>query len=211
MAEATAKKTTKATKSVSANVVAKRLDKVIKNTNNAIDDLKTDMATNQEAVMQAIANMAKNNPVSITKGHEAAEQELGKVHDIEEGVIEKSRLDNVNFQEFKTKAEIEAFMHEKVMVQIHSITSDEAGDVFDISVNGHAETFRMGEQKVVHRYIVEQLARAKPVHYTNEEYINSEGHHAVRHPARCGLRYPFATIGDSAFGNAWLKVVLAQP
>jgi len=111
----------------------------------------------------------------------------------------------------KEKLEMLQFMAEPVKVHIHDVSETNADPNFSIGVNGRNYYFFRGEEKTVPRFVVEGLARAKPVGYRNEPFKMQDGSDSVRWPKRAGLRYSFATIGDSPKGNAWLKSVLAQP
>ena len=163
---------------------------------------------------------AVDNPTSFThpKGMDAATQDLGKssIAEFKETetpeLIEPVDLDP-NSAEFKGKAEMLRFMEEPVRVRIHTTNEKHADPNFSISVNGKTEVFFRGHDKVVPRYIVEGLARAKPVHYESEERRADEGfENRYRYPARRGLRYPFEVIEDrNPRGRDWLKGVLQEP
>lgn len=105
-----------------------------------------------------------------------------------------------------------AFMEEKLSIHIHDTAERDADPRFEISVNGIPFFFERGKQyDNVPRYIVEGLARAKPVHYANEEY-DENGEKGTRWPSRTGLRYGFSVIRDPhPRGGDWLRSVLAQP
>lgn len=109
------------------------------------------------------------------------------------------------------KLEMLKFMAEPVLVHIHDVSEPNADPNFFVGVNGRNYYFFRGEEKTVPRFVVEGLARAKPVGYRNEPFKMQDGSDSVRWPKRAGLRYSFATIGDSPKGNAWLKSILAQP
>lgn len=105
-----------------------------------------------------------------------------------------------------------AFMEDMVTIHVHDTAEKDADTRFEISVNGRSQVFERGKQYTVARYIVEGLARAKPVHYRNEEYVNSAGEKDVRWPSSTGLRYGFSIVMDShPRGGDWLKSVLRQP
>lgn len=106
----------------------------------------------------------------------------------------------------------ELFMRDKLLVKILDTHEKNADPRFFVSVNGQSVVFVRGQQKWVPRYIVEGLARAKPIAYGNEEYTTQEGIRAVRHPKQIGLRYPFTVLSDPhPRGADWLAHVIAQP
>lgn len=125
-------------------------------------------------------------------------------------LVERTRLMSVDSVEFKEKEEIEAFMAELVMVQIHTTSETNADQVFEIAVNNERCLFHRGERKVCKRKFVYGLATARPVHFDNELYTKSNGVNAYRYPSRSGLRYPFSVVrDDNPIGERWLKGVLA--
>ncbi len=190
--------------------LTEKLDKVVDSTNAAIGDLEATVS-GVDAKMDTILK-ALNNPVVVRKHTEADEQELGATADIGESLIEDGRFGNVDMPEFKEKAKSLAFMNEPVTVAIHESSGQHDDKIFDVSVNGRAMTFVRGEEYIVQRKFIEGLARAKPIHYENQEYVDTDGVRKVRHPSRKGLRYPFAVVkDDNPIGRQWLKVVLAQP
>lgn len=113
----------------------------------------------------------------------------------------------------KQKLEMLAFMREPVTVHIHESSDQQADPHFMIAVNGRKQIFSRGREYTVPRYIVEGLARAKPVGFRNEEYFKPDGERSVRWPSTRGLRYPFSAVKDPSGdkGAAWLKIVLKQP
>ncbi len=164
---------------------------------------------------------AKDVPVIVTQSFEPMEEQIGQdsVREFttvagmgeEDTVLTKPKYD-IESQEFAEKAANLQFMEDVVTIQIHDTAEENAAPYFDISVNGKSMIFHRGRQYQVKRYFVEGLARAKPVHYKNEEFTQSDGVRSVRWPSRTGLRYSFAVIHDPhPRGHEWLRSVLAQP
>lgn len=182
--------------------VAGRLDRVVDSTNDAMEVLK-------EQNKSILSMLAKNNPVTITPSMDATGQDLGEVPDIGDSPIVTGIFD-INSPEFQEKESIERFMREKVKIRIHESNNDLEVDTFFASVNNKPVLFRFGETKVVPRYIVETLARAKPITYSNTERVNRDNVKYVENKGRCGLRYPFEVIEDTSVGRSWLNRVLAQ-
>lgn len=160
---------------------------------------------------------AINNPVAPSRYAEAAERDLGGEgvaefrEDGDEQLIERPSLGDVDNPLFKEKLENMAWDQQMLEVHIHESADKDAQQVFEITVNGESELFRRGERKRVKRMFVEGLARAKPISYSNEEYLGGDGRQHVRYPTHKGLRYPFALVNPSARDNAWLNSILAQP
>jgi len=198
---------------LTAGKVQDRLDKVVENTDKAISNLASEIEeignTNKAILEFMKSNKAKDTPVVIRPTLEAADQDLGVSRDMDDTSIVTGMFD-INSPQFQDKERIERFMHEKVRVKIYESNNDMEVDHFSVSVNNKSVMFRFGDEKEVPRYIVEQLARAKPVSYQNKEVTLSDGARTVLNTSTKGLRYPFTTIGDSKIGNSWLQCVLAQ-
>ena len=187
-----------------------KLDKVVESTNEAIGDLEATVSGIDEK-MDTILK-ALSNPVVVRKHTEADEQDLGASEGVGESLIEHGRFGDTEMPEFQEKAKALAFMNEPVTVAIHDSSGQHDDAVFDVSVNGRSVIFVRGQEYTVQRKFVEGLARAKPVHFDNQEYVDVDGIRKVRHPSRKGLRYPFAVVkDDNKIGRQWLKTILAQP
>lgn len=128
-----------------------------------------------------------------------------------EAEVVRSQYADVDSPEFRQKADREAFLHEMVEIEIQDSPDRQADPRFGVWVNGKPFVFHRGERRKVPRFVVETLARARPVHYGNEEYMNDKAERAVRNPTRRGLRYPFAVIQDSERGREWLRGIASQP
>lgn len=164
---------------------------------------------------------ALSAPAVVRKSMDAEEKDLGRdetpefVLDKAEDVCIKPRRNlTVNDAEFKEKNDMEMFMRQMVKVRIHHSSNKNDDPIFPISVNGKTEYFARGTEKKVMRMFVEGLARAKPVHYSNEKKTMQQGDNAIMYyeqrPDKM-LRYPFAVIEDTRQGETWLQKVLAQP
>lgn len=103
-----------------------------------------------------------------------------------------------------------AFMRERVLIRIAETSEEQADPRFIVAVNGRAMVMERGGQYNVPRYYLENLARAKPIGYRNEEFFLPNGERSVRWPAKRGLRYPFDVLEDTPKGRAWLTQVLKE-
>lgn len=197
-----------------------KLEAVVESSNQVIDELDKKIDFKFDSIQQSIAalaaSMAKNNPVDLGKKFEPMEQDFGTEDPIEFSedniILPRNGLKDVDSVEFKAKAAALAFYEEPVTVYIQESNERNPQRVFNIWVNGKFETFVQGETKTVKRKFVEGLARSKPVHFDNEEYVDRDGTRKVRHPTSRGLRHQFSVVHDpNRNGAAWLKAVLAQP
>lgn len=130
----------------------------------------------------------------------------------EEPELVKPRPDSMESLAMKDKLANLEFMEDMVTIHIHDTAEKNADQIFEVAVNGSKrQVFVRGQQYTVKRYIVEGLARAKPVHYDNEEY-EENGIKGTRYPSRTGLRYGFSVIHDPhPRGVDWLRAVLKEP
>lgn len=197
-----------------------KLDKVVDSTNQALAESSEQT---QDAIADLKTSLAKEIALAL-QGFQGARPEVesdahlpagGVVDDkmLDDNVIESTGNHDLNSPEFKTKMEIEAFMKEPCTVLVHQLggVGDRSDPYVVVSVEGHKVRFELNQEKIVPRYIVECLARAKPVNYGNEEYVRNDGVRAYRWPTTISTRYPFSVISDSPCGNAWLQRVLRQP
>lgn len=195
--------------------VAGRLDKVVDSTNTAMTELKASMAEQAESMAtqnKAILDMlqSKQAPVTIQKTHEADEQDLGAVAEIGDSPIIEGHFD-LNSPRFENKMAIERFMKEKLTIHIHESNNDLEVDTFFAAVNGDKWLFNFGvTYPDIPRYIVETLARAKPITYSNVEKLNPQGVMYTQNKGSRGLRYPFSLVGATQLDHSWLNLVLAQ-
>lgn len=126
--------------------------------------------------------------------------------------VEEVNITDVENPAFNEKAALLAFYEEPVTITIHTTHDPQAEQFFAVGVNGKQQIFKRGETYTVARKFVEGLLRARPVHYSNEEYRMDDGSQAVRNPSRTGLRYGFQVVRDeNPIGTAWLTAVMAQP
>lgn len=111
----------------------------------------------------------------------------------------------------KDKADILAFMEEKVRVFIPESDNKYAERVIQVSNDGRSVFFTRGVDQIVPRKYVEVLARATPSTFGNvEKRDESTGEQQIVYPKRTAQRYPFSVIGDSPRGAEWLKRLQAE-
>ena len=193
-------------KRLSANAVDAKVDALavsVQANNEALASLAVQMTTFMDAI---------NRPVAIRRDTDAAALH-GTQSDVAEfndsGVLEKPFTTEVENPAFKKHADDLAFMAEPVMIMIHETSERDAENIFMVSVNGDQHRLERGKQYTLPRAHVAVLAAARPVHYENQEYVDTDGTRKVRWPSRRGLRYPFSVVQDSDRGRAWLRTVLA--
>lgn len=171
-----------------------------------------------DSVTKLASRDAKHVPVAPNQYHEAAEQFLGGVTNAEfkevEGsqIIEKTSVADLTRPADQEKLQQLAFMSERLTIHIAEVSDTNEAQVFEIAVNGEAWVFKRGEvRNGVPRYIVEGLARARPINYNAEEYRDEQNLTQIRYAPRKGLRYPFSLVNASPRDQSWLNHVLAQP
>jgi hypothetical protein len=192
-------------KRLSANDVAERLDRVVDSTNDALSAISAQLSALTQAMNRPAASPRNEFDAAAQFGTQESVAEFG-----DDGVLARPRLEDVNSPEFKAKADQMAFMNEMVTIHVHETSERDADQSFMVSVNGRSVVLQRGNQYTVPRFILEVLSRARPVHYTNQEYIGDDGVRRVRYPSRAGLRYPFSVVTDSDRGKAYTKRLLAS-
>ncbi len=195
-----------------------KLDNVVSSMNDAVGDLNGRVSGIEGSITEILSAVrAINNPVTRRDSYEAGQDGLGEsfvataAEENGESVIIKPRDQATDDPSFIDKMEMEKFMNEVVTVHI-SETSDKFADPnFAISVNGRTEVFFRNQEKKVKRKFVEGLARARPVHFGNEETKDQNGNMTFHWPSQRGLRYPFSVIEDkNPKGREWLSNLLRQ-
>jgi len=168
-------------------------------------------------VQDTVNTMAKNHIVAPRKHDDALDHQIGQdespqfSQSDDEVLVERPSIADVESPGFDEKARNLQFMNEKVTVMIMESADKNAEPIFEVAVNNHREIFVRGQEKTVPRFIVEGLARAKPVTYANKEKTGADGVRYVENKSTTGLRYAFSVVHDpSPLGKSWLSSVLAQ-
>lgn len=168
-----------------------------------------------EALKKEIASLvAKSVPVSKEKTLDAEDKQIGKdgVAQFVGDELVRPVMGDVDDPVFKEKLAYEEFMNEPVEVMVTAGIDYADTKVVDISVNGKTEIFPVGQRRVVKRYFVEGLARAKKTGYENVEFTDEKGVKGYKWPGATGLRYAFSVTDDkNPRGRDWLLHILAQP
>lgn len=120
-------------------------------------------------------------------------------------------IDTVEGPAHKEKVDALAFNEEKLVVYVPESTNPKDGPTISIWVNGRHQLFIRGQNVTCARKFVERLARARPVTYSNVEFVDGEGNRAFKYPKRTSQRYPFSVVSDpNPNGKAWLRKILAE-
>lgn len=106
--------------------------------------------------------------------------------------------------------QLEAFMHERVTINISPPASDNDQQVATVVVNNRHYTIPRARSVVVPRFLVETLARAKQENYRmNPRALNDP--EQLRTLSTHVFSYPFQVVNDSPAGLKWLERVLHEP
>lgn len=155
--------------------------------------------------------MATAAPVTKTKTQMDTTQEyLGATNTMEFGVVPSFSPEDIQIPVSMSEVEMEAFMHEPVMVTVMSSGKDNEPQFVQTAVNGVSQWFKRDTPIVVKRMFVERLARAKETGYT--QIVDSKlGEEMNKLTQNHSQRYPFAVNrDDNPRGAAWLRAVLAS-
>lgn len=106
--------------------------------------------------------------------------------------------------------DMEAFMHELVVVEVHDSTDENANPLPVFSVNGQSQIFPRGVKVGVKRKFVEALARCKETKHTFVRPDPANPDYQERR-SKTALAYPFAVHqDDNPKGRAWLNAIVAE-
>jgi hypothetical protein len=98
-----------------------------------------------------------------------------------------------------------AFMEEKIEVEVHESTDDNAQPIVDVYCQGIAQRFIRGQRQTVKRKFVNILADARQTSLRTSTQINGDTvvNRIDKHSA---LRFPFSvTRDDNPKGRDWLR------
>lgn len=207
-----------------------QLQKAVEQQAEDFQSFQNRMENQMQNILDSLQGMsAQNHPTGATRDHfEAAEQDQGgggeAYFDDDPGgvtpfegppqLIKPRPGQTVDDPEFKAKQETLQFYAQMLDISIGPTTDEDAMDFFSISVNGRSYIFEYGKDYTnVPRYIVAGLAAARPAHYDNQHYVDSNGVRGYRYPMKRGLRYPFSVTHDpaGARGREWLRFELQKP
>jgi hypothetical protein len=176
-----------------------------------------ELAAANKAQLDEIAALKKQIaeavPVSFTDRHDSTmiEQPSDGTARMEEDKLINPQRETLDNPAFASKVAYEAFMAEPVEVEIMATSDNGDYQSFNIAVNGLKETFVVGEKKVVKRYFVEGLARAKRDAFSNVETIDKKNRRTYIWPKMTTNRYAFSVTNDrNPNGRGWLDSVMRQ-
>lgn len=184
-----------------------------------IDKIGQELNAKIDGIMAALAP-GMRMPVASPRTHVEAEGledpnrtgVAGIAVDTDIPLIERTAQVDVQTGAFKAKADMLAFMEEKVTIDVHSVaaTMNEKPAPFAVYCNGQPCALMPGRQYTIARKFVEVLARCRPVHYANEEF-EENGVKGVRWPSWRNPRFPFSVVQDTPRGMEWLRKIMASP
>lgn len=167
-------------------------------TNEQVFDILAEISSKMESMS---APMVNTHEYTDPSEHE---QSIGSAEFNDDGELEMPTNMNPDSPEFHDKATRLSFMNQDVTIELHQVTGKEA-PVVPLSVNGNKLVLERGRQYTLKRYMVETLAMARPVEFTNVEYQDSDGTQKVRYDASSGMRFPFHVVEDSKAGREWFR------
>lgn len=152
----------------------------------------------------------------IPKRTDTDEMDVGQHTHIDmpaEGVIDRSAMheegieivQNVKLDGYAAEL---AFMEEKIEIEVHESTDQNAQSMVDVYCNGVPQRFIRGQRQVVKRKFVSILADARQT--SMKTTIQVQGEDAVnRIDKHSALRFPFSVMrDDNPKGRDWLRLKL---
>lgn len=115
----------------------------------------------------------------------------------------------VGEREFKSTAEMEAFMNEEVVIRIHPTGDKNAVPVVPVGCNGEMVWLPRGRAISIPRRFVENLARYE-TSYTTERARDPNSDEGMVQRTAANQPYPFTIIRDNhPKGRAWLERLMS--
>jgi len=144
------------------------------------------------------------------KTFDADGSKIGRGREIPLGEIGKTNpIELVSEQDFVKAAELEAFMNQMLLIEVHTDKDKGSLDIITPSVNGVNQPIIRGKKQWVKRCYVEALARGTYTDY-EQNTPDSSRPEVINMIERKVISYPFAVYEDpSPNGRAWLDSVLA--
>jgi hypothetical protein len=126
-------------------------------------------------------------------------------------VIDDTTVDPIVNQEFDETILTEAFMDEKMVIEVSPSPNEEDHPCVILNVNGTAHPIWRGYPVETKRKYVEVLARSKETKYKQPPRDMGDPEKGNALVGRTALCYPFQVLEDkNPKGRAWLAAVLAE-
>lgn len=117
----------------------------------------------------------------------------------------------VKVKDFQAMMKDEAFMQERVLIQVQGGSDENQVPYVHVCVNGMNQIINYGQPVAVRRMFVEVLARMKQTKYT-QRTSNPMEPDRIENVATHSLVHPFSVIrDDNSRGFAWLQHILNEP
>ncbi len=108
------------------------------------------------------------------------------------------------------KAQMLAFMNEKIEVRVADSSDVDAEQIIVVNVNGRNFPLKRGEVVTVPRYVADWLARQRKTAYKDRETVNAQGVKDVVYDSRTSKMYDFSVErDDNPLGRSWLAAAFA--
>lgn len=117
----------------------------------------------------------------------------------------------VSEREFKDMGEYDEFMKNRLVITVHESTDPNAPPYAPVGVNGEQAWLPRGQPVRVPRYMVERLARSRPVSIKTKNNPDPSADVGMLTVSKTGFDYPFSVNHDPhPKGRAWLARVVAE-
>ena len=111
----------------------------------------------------------------------------------------------VGEREFQSSVDMEAFMHEEIVIRIHHSGDKNAPPLVPIGCNGETVWLPRGKAISIPRKFVERLC-AYELSYSTETARDPNSNEGMTQRIRASQPYPFAVIREhNPRGRAWLE------
>ena len=127
------------------------------------------------------------------------------------GTLKEMRGANVEVEKVGdlSGADLENFMHEEVVIRVHSSPAIGSVEVLTPNVNGINQPVIRGVDQAIKRKYVEAMARAHTITY-EQRVLNPHMPENISMVERKTPDYPFEVVQDTPRGKKWLAGIRAS-
>jgi hypothetical protein len=121
------------------------------------------------------------------------------------------RIEQSTEREFATLAETEAFMQEKIGIELHQTTDKNAPLGAEVGINGEMVWIPRGVKVLIPRKFVERLAQSQVRSYKQVDNPNRDADDGKLTRSATGTDYAFSVLHDpNPKGKQWLTRMTRQ-
>ncbi len=152
----------------------------------------------------------RKNSVDVVTETVASQDEVRDIPAVGDVSVEAEAIEPVDVPLESDRAQMMAFMEEKVTIHLHDPQDNNPEPIVPVGVNGKVLYLRRGQQHTLPRKYIEVLARARRVNYNTQEAVAADGSRTMQLRSTTTLQYPFTVINDTQKGQDWLQRIMNE-